>query len=99
VCGCSVPRVPRRAVLKPVLLLLLSVIRLLKDETVNHDVIVEVLGKRQFTTQVYSDYVANAHSDKIVAERKKESERKEAEKQEADKQASTPPTEAAPAPA
>jgi ATP-dependent metalloprotease FtsH len=34
-------------------------LRLLKDETVNHDVIVEVLGRRPYSTQVYNDYVNN----------------------------------------
>jgi AFG3 family protein len=36
-------------------------LRLLKDETINHDVIVEVLGKRPFTTQVCTRGEAIVH--------------------------------------
>lgn len=46
--------------------------KLLTDETVNHDGIVEVLGERPFVTQAYSQYVANALSQEGVSEKTEE---------------------------
>lgn len=53
--------------------------KLLKDETVNHDGIVEVLGDRPFTSQAYSQYVANALSQDGVSEKSEKAEEAEPE--------------------